>query len=305
MNPRRTGMMPILHSPGLMMPGQLGPMRRVVLCSFSAAFTPTCAPHSWAMPQHACPASARAVSQQPEAATGHAGRSWHLLAAWSRTGRRTMSCWGMPSVMQTTRGISASTASRMAAAAKGGGTYTTEALAPVSCMASCAGLGCRPTRPAAQCGQGMVAGRHTRSGCARLLQRAAAGHACTPRAMGARLDVCKHGEADVRAARLLGVDAAHHLGAILDRLPSAARSAPAVECSLRRSPVRAHLLRVEGAVLPGQALADDLGVLVHKDGCLPQGGGAAKAPPCAAGRLLHSSLGCPFPNMARVRGGAG
>ena len=34
----------------------------------------------------------------------------------------TMSCWGMPSVMQTTRGISASTDSRMAAAAKGGGT---------------------------------------------------------------------------------------------------------------------------------------------------------------------------------------
>ena len=34
----------------------------------------------------------------------------------------TMSCWGIPSVMQTTRGISASTDSRMAAAAKGGGT---------------------------------------------------------------------------------------------------------------------------------------------------------------------------------------
>lgn len=34
----------------------------------------------------------------------------------------TMSCWGMPSVMHTTRGISASMASMMAAAANGGGT---------------------------------------------------------------------------------------------------------------------------------------------------------------------------------------
>lgn len=43
----------------------------------------------------------------------------------------------MPSVMQTTSGISASTASRMAAAAPGGGTYITEAVAPVSFTASC------------------------------------------------------------------------------------------------------------------------------------------------------------------------
>lgn len=35
---------------------------------------------------------------------------------------RTMSCCGIPSVMHTTKGISASTASSMAAAAKGGGT---------------------------------------------------------------------------------------------------------------------------------------------------------------------------------------
>eukprot|EP00444_Apocalathium_aciculiferum_P000794 CAMPEP_0183408076 /NCGR_PEP_ID=MMETSP0370-20130417/17814_1 /TAXON_ID=268820 /ORGANISM="Peridinium aciculiferum, Strain PAER-2" /LENGTH=33 /DNA_ID= /DNA_START= /DNA_END= /DNA_ORIENTATION= len=33
-----------------------------------------------------------------------------------------MSCWGMPSVMQTISGISASNASMMAAAAAGGGT---------------------------------------------------------------------------------------------------------------------------------------------------------------------------------------
>jgi hypothetical protein len=36
-------MMPILHSPGLMMPGQLGPIRRVLLCSLIAFFTLTCA----------------------------------------------------------------------------------------------------------------------------------------------------------------------------------------------------------------------------------------------------------------------
>ena len=36
-----TGMMPILHSPGLMMPGQLGPMRRVCDCSMSTFFTRT------------------------------------------------------------------------------------------------------------------------------------------------------------------------------------------------------------------------------------------------------------------------
>ena len=41
----RTGMMPILHSPGLMMPGQLGPIKRVVDCSFSARLTSTCQMH--------------------------------------------------------------------------------------------------------------------------------------------------------------------------------------------------------------------------------------------------------------------
>lgn len=36
-----TGMMPILHSPGLMMPGQLGPIRRVLVCSLMIFFTLT------------------------------------------------------------------------------------------------------------------------------------------------------------------------------------------------------------------------------------------------------------------------
>ena len=67
------GMMPILHSPGVMTPGQLGPISRVF------------EPHS-----------ARLTL--------------------------TMSSTGMPSVMQTTSGISASIASRIASAAKGGGT---------------------------------------------------------------------------------------------------------------------------------------------------------------------------------------
>ena len=43
----------------------------------------------------------------------------------------TISCCGMPSVIHTTKGISASIASRIALAAKGGGTNITEALAPV------------------------------------------------------------------------------------------------------------------------------------------------------------------------------
>jgi hypothetical protein len=47
----------------------------------------------------------------------------------------TMSCWGIPSVMHTTSGISASMASMVAAAATGGGTNTTDAVAPVSALA--------------------------------------------------------------------------------------------------------------------------------------------------------------------------
>ena len=66
-------MMPILHWPGVMTPGQLGPIRRVAVPS-SARFT------------------------------------------------RTMSSTGMPSVMQTTSGMPASAASRIASAAPGGGT---------------------------------------------------------------------------------------------------------------------------------------------------------------------------------------
>ena len=67
------GMMPILHSPGVITPGQLGPISRD-LEPDSARFT------------------------------------------------FTMSSTGMPSVMQTISGISASIASRMASAANGGGT---------------------------------------------------------------------------------------------------------------------------------------------------------------------------------------
>jgi len=48
----------------------------------------------------------------------------------------TMSATGMPSVMQTISATSASMASRMASAAKAGGTYMTLAVAPVMCTAS-------------------------------------------------------------------------------------------------------------------------------------------------------------------------
>ena len=67
------GMMPILHSPAVMTPGQLGPISR----DFE-------------------PDSARLTL--------------------------TMSATGMPSVMQTTSGMSASIASQMASAAPAGGT---------------------------------------------------------------------------------------------------------------------------------------------------------------------------------------
>jgi len=67
------GMMPILHSPAVTMPGQLGPIRR---------------------------------DFEPERAR------FTLI----------MSCTGMPSVMQTMSGISASIASMIASAAPGGGT---------------------------------------------------------------------------------------------------------------------------------------------------------------------------------------
>ena len=77
-------MMPILHSPGVMTPGQFGPIRRVGLS----------------------PAGSASPS--------------------------TMSSTGMPSVMQTTSSMPASTASRIASAANGGGTKIIDALAPVA-----------------------------------------------------------------------------------------------------------------------------------------------------------------------------
>ena len=77
------GMMPILHSPGVITPGQLGPIRRVAEPSI-ARFT------------------------------------------------FTMSLIGIPSVMQTTSGTPASTASRMESDANGGGTKMTLALGRVS-----------------------------------------------------------------------------------------------------------------------------------------------------------------------------
>ena len=66
-----------LTCPGAMIPGQLGPMRRDLVCRVRACLT------------------------------------------------LTISFCGMPSVMHTINGISASNASKIAAAAPGGGTYIT------------------------------------------------------------------------------------------------------------------------------------------------------------------------------------
>src|SRR6516164_4498135 len=81
------GMMPILHLPGEIMPGQFGP---ISLDFFDL-------------------------------------RNSHAF---------TMSCAGMPSVMQTISGTPASAASMMASAAPGGGTKITVAFAPVLATAS-------------------------------------------------------------------------------------------------------------------------------------------------------------------------
>ena len=83
-------MMPILHSPGVITPGQLGPISRT-----------------------GAPSMARFTF--------------------------TMSLMGMPSVMQTTSGTPASTASRMESAANGGGTKITLAFGRVS-RAACASV---------------------------------------------------------------------------------------------------------------------------------------------------------------------
>mmetsp|Transcript_4528 Transcript_4528/g.12316 ORF Transcript_4528/g.12316 Transcript_4528/m.12316 type:complete len:207 (-) Transcript_4528:249-869(-) len=58
------------------------------------------------------------------------------VASLSSAFTRTMSCCGMPSVMATISGISARTASSIAAAAPAGGTKITDALAPVASMPS-------------------------------------------------------------------------------------------------------------------------------------------------------------------------
>jgi hypothetical protein len=97
------GMMPILQASGLMMPGQLGPIRRVLFDMLRAAFTLTMS------------CSTPASRQR----RGHEGILQGSSQTWWRPEN---TCWGMPSVMQTTRGTSFSMASRQAAPAKGGGT---------------------------------------------------------------------------------------------------------------------------------------------------------------------------------------
>ena len=88
------GVMPTRDSPGVMMPGQFGPMMRVI-------WLPLASTLDWASAQNSAE-----------------------------------SCTGTPSVMTTTRPMSASMASTTASLVKAGGTKTMETSAPVSAMAS-------------------------------------------------------------------------------------------------------------------------------------------------------------------------
>jgi hypothetical protein len=207
-------MIPILHAPGcgtqagirareapartqqqrtLMIPGQLGPMSRVLFCCSMARFT------------------------------------------------LTMSCCGMPSVMHTTRSSSASTASMMARAAR------------VQVSGS-AGAPQRSARTSER--RGHV--DHRRVGARRLLGLCDSVEHRQPwaRTRVEPLGCARAGppqRTKVHAAPLLRRDAADHLGAIRDSL----RAAVSAACG-GASAASARLLRVKGAVLAREALADDL-----------------------------------------------
>ena len=79
-----------------------------------------------------------------EMTPGQLGPMRRDLECLSTLQTRTMSIIGMPSVMQTISGRPASSASRMASAANGGGTKITVALAPVFATASSHGVEDRP-----------------------------------------------------------------------------------------------------------------------------------------------------------------
>ncbi len=67
---------------------------------------------------------------------GQFGPTSRVFFPFMNVKARSMSTTGMPSVMQTASGMPASVASITASAANGGGTKMTEALAPVSFIAS-------------------------------------------------------------------------------------------------------------------------------------------------------------------------
>ncbi len=71
-----------------------------------------------------------------EMTPGQFGPIRRVFLSFRNAAALTMSRVGMPSVMQTTRGIPASVASMIASAAPGGGTKITETLAPVLRTAS-------------------------------------------------------------------------------------------------------------------------------------------------------------------------
>ena len=107
------GIMPILHSPGLIIPGQLGPINLVLVCCFKCHLT------LWMTEQNV-----KWINYVVMGA--HIARTWcSLLREYIEIHEDqtfAISFWGIPSVMHTTNGISARRPSKMASAAKGGGT---------------------------------------------------------------------------------------------------------------------------------------------------------------------------------------
>jgi hypothetical protein len=139
------GMMPILHSPGLMIPGQLGPISREAVWLISAFFTLTMSccgtpsvMHTWWQQgaQRRLRGRSEARAEQTQEATpriqaavatlssaGRAlGRRSQRAAPWGAVGAEAEAGPQLQPAAAAISGISASRASRIASAAPGGGT---------------------------------------------------------------------------------------------------------------------------------------------------------------------------------------
>ena len=121
------GMMPILHSPGLMMPGQLGPIRREALWLISAFFTRTMSCCGTPSVMHTCGQQGGAARAQRERwLSKRRARPWPTEPA-GRVGRGAVAVGAeagphLRPAAAAISGISASRASMIASAAPGGGT---------------------------------------------------------------------------------------------------------------------------------------------------------------------------------------